>query len=106
MKLCTTTHITSPDDKERFAVVAVGQLSKPLALCGPTKGTGAKESEAYAKLFADAPVMLDMLELLVHEFSRINPACPIPANSGTMVELVSLTERAASLVAKHLTQKQ
>ena len=106
MKLCTTTHITSLDGKERFAVVAVGQLGKPLALCGPTQGVGAQESEAYAKLFADAPAMLDMLELLVREFSNINPDTPIQANSGMMAELVSLTERAAGLVAKHLKPKR
>lgn len=105
MKLCTTSRVTGLDGKEHFAVVAVGQPGWPLALCGPTQGSMAKESQSYAELFAAAPAMLDMLEVLVREFARINPNSPIPANGGKMTELVNLTERAAALVAKHSNTK-
>lgn len=99
MNLCTTSRVTGLDGKEHFAVVALAQQGWPLALCGPTDGAMAKESEAYAKLFADAPVMLDMLEVLKTEFSAINPAFPLSA--GKLAELTNLVERATNLVNKH-----
>lgn len=92
MKLCTTTTVTGLDGKEHFAVVAVGQPGWPLALCGLTKGAQAKKSEAEAKLFADAPSMLDMLETLALEFGGINPEFPIAP--GKQAHLAELVERA------------
>ncbi len=99
MQLCTTTVVTGLDNKEHFAVVALGQTGWPIALFGPTTGAKAKKSEAEAKFFADAPVMMDMLEVLAQEFGNINPAFPLSA--GKIVELQRLVERASTLVAKH-----
>lgn len=103
MKLCTTTRVTGLDGKEHFAVVAVGQPNWPLALCGFTSGSNAKQSEAEASLFADAPSMLDMLEVLVAEFSNVNQSFPLAA--GKLAELKSLTDRATSMCKKHCTKK-
>lgn len=100
MKLCTTQIVTGPTGKQHFAVVAAGQPGWPLALCGPVDGPLAKQSEAEAKLFADAPVMLDMLEVLVREFSNVNPIFPL--SEGKLAELKTLTERASGLCAKHI----
>jgi hypothetical protein len=99
MKLCTTTIVTGLDNKEHFAVVAVGQPSWPIALFGLTNGAKAKKSEAEAKFFADAPVMMDILEVLVHEFGNINPNFPLSA--GKVAEMQRLVERASTLVTKH-----
>lgn len=102
MKLCTTTRLTGLDGKEHFAVVAVGQPNWPLALCGFTNGNNAQQSEAEANLFADAPSMLDMLEVLVAEFSNVNPSFLLSA--GKMVELTNLADRAALMCKKHRTK--
>lgn len=99
MNICTTTRVTGLDGKEHFAVVAIGQPGWPLALCGLTSGALAKKNEAQAKIFADATIMLDMLEVLARECSNINPAFPL--SNGKLAELMVLAERASSLVAKH-----
>lgn len=106
LRLCTTTRVIGLDGREHFAVVAIGQPNWPLALCGFTSGSLARKSEAEAKLFADAPVMLDMLEILAKEFGNINPAFPL--SDGKMAELRTLAERAGRLLGKHRkpTQRQ
>ena len=100
MKLCTVTTGLDFQGKEHFVVSAVGESSWPLAICGYTTGEYAKESEAEAKVFADAPVMLDMLEHMVREFSNFNPKFPL--SPGKAAELSALVDRASSLLAKHL----
>jgi len=99
MKLCTVTKVTGPSNKEHFCVVALGQPNWPLALCGLTQGPNAERSEQEAKLFADAPAMMDMLEHLVLEFGNLNPDFPIAP--GKMNELKLLIERASLLKEKH-----
>lgn len=98
MKLCTVTQVTGPDNREHYAVVALGQLNWPLALCGFTTGPNAKTSKKEAETFAAAPVMLDMLEHLAKEFGNINPKFPL--SDGKLAELALLTERAQTLVGK------
>ena len=100
MKLCTVTRGLDFQGKEHFVVSAVGQPSWPLAICGYTTGEYAKESEAEARVFADAPVMLDMLEHMVRELSNINPEFPL--SPGKIAELSVLADRASSLLARHL----
>lgn len=104
MKLCTTAIVTGLDGKEHFAVVPVGQPGWPVALCGPTTGAMKKESEAAAKLFADAPAMRDMLGVLVTEFATINPAFPL--SGGKLAELQTLVERASAIHNKHRGPKR
>jgi hypothetical protein len=100
MKLCTTTKVTGNDQEEHFAVVAVGQPGWPLALCGKTKGSMSKQSEAYAKLFADASAMLDLLEALYGEFSNINANFPLSA--GKLAFLGDQMDRAKQFLNKHI----
>lgn len=90
MRLCSVSITTGNDGKEQYAVVPMG-VKTPVALCG-------KDKQA-ASLFADAPAMLDMLELLAKEFSNLNPKFPMGA--GKQAELASLAERAQRVVAKH-----
>lgn len=99
MKLCTTTTLTGLDLKEHFAIVYVGQPNWPVAQFGFASGANAKKTEAEAKFFADAPVMMDMLEHLAKEFGNFNPKFPL--SDGKINELQTLVERASSLVAKH-----
>lgn len=103
MKLCTVTTMNGLDNKLHFAVVEIGAPHWPLALCGLVGGRLAKDSEAQAKLFADAPAILDILEVLAGEFGNINPRFPLAA--GKMAELATLAERAAGMVSKHRKQK-
>lgn len=99
MQLCTVTKVTGPDSKEHFCIVGIGQPNWPLALCGLTSGPNVLRSELEAKLFADAPAMLDMLEVLNREFGNINPNFPIAP--GKMNELRVLVDRATSMCLKH-----
>lgn len=99
MKLCTTTVVTGLDQKEHYAIVAMGQPGWPIGLFGLSSGPNAKQSKAEAQFFADAPVMMDMLERLVHEFGTINGAFPLGA--GKLAELETLVTRASALVEKH-----
>lgn len=99
MKLCTVQTVTGLDNKPHFAIAGVGQPGWPIALFGPADGPLAKKSKAEAAFFADAPAMMDMLEVVVKEFKDINPAFPL--SNGKMAELQILTERAFGLLAKH-----
>ncbi len=103
MNLCTVTTMHGLDNKLHFGVVEIGKPHWPLALCGPVEGPLHKESEAQAKLFADAPAMCDMLEVLAAEFGNTNSEFPLAA--GKLAELATLAERAARVVARHRKQK-
>lgn len=104
MKLCTVTTVNGLDNKPHFAIAAIGQPAWPIAILGLVEGSMAKKSKAEAEFFADAPAMMDMLEVLVKEFSQVNPDFPLGA--GKIVELQNLAERAASIVAKHAGVKR
>lgn len=99
MQLCTVTKVTGPDGKEHFCVVGLGQPNWPLALCGLTSGPNALRGELEAKLFADAPAMLDMLEVLMREFGNLNQNFAI--GSGKLNELKVLVDRASMICQKH-----
>lgn len=91
MRLCSVSIVASgADGKEQYAVVPMG-VKTPVALCGKNKQA--------ASLFADAPAMLDMLELLAKEFGNLNPNFPMGA--GKQAELAALAERAQRVADKH-----
>lgn len=99
MKLCTTTIITGLDLLDHFAIVQVRQPNWPIAQFGFASGANAKKTEAEAKFFADAPVMMDMLEHLAKEFGNVSPQAPL--SDDRCIDLQMLAERASRLVAKH-----
>jgi hypothetical protein len=99
MKLCTVTTMMGLDGREHFGIVALGQPNWPLAICGLTDGPNRARSYAEAQCLADAPAMLDVLEVLSREFGAINPEFPL--GPGKMAELMILSERAARFIKKH-----
>lgn len=92
MKPCTVTTLQGPLGKMHYGIVALGKPNWPLALCGLVDGPNARQSLAEARLFADAPVMVDMLEHLVNTVKAM-PSAPDA--------LLVLAERSASLCDKH-----
>lgn len=96
---CIVARVMGLDQKEHFAVVAKKQPGWPLALCGPTSGSMAKDSEAEAHLFADAPAMLSVLQRLTKELGNVNPEFPLSA--GKVAELQLIVQDAQHLVTNH-----
>lgn len=93
------TEVTALDRDRHFAVAVHDKAQFPIALCGRVAGALHKDSKAFAHLFADAPEMLGMLQLLVQEFGSINPAFPIAP--GKQAFLQEIIERANRICDRH-----
>lgn len=97
----TVTRIQGLDRQEHCAVVAVVKphTTWTVALCGPTRGAFARESEREANLFADAPAMLDLIQRVHAELAGTDLASlPGPGKLDYVNELL---ERADSIVSRH-----
>lgn len=99
MKLCTITRVMGLTGKEHFAVVPIGQPGWPLALCGPTSGPNARHNELEAQFFADAPIMMDMLEDMSRELAEFGLTGAVDGTKTSTLPV--LLERVNRLVEKH-----
>lgn len=91
--------VNALDGQRHYAVAVNDRANFPIALCGRVTGSLHKESKAYAQLFADAPAMLETLQLLIQELGSINPEFPVAPGKHAFIQ--DIIERAGRLCGRH-----